>query len=197
MAMDRSKSAYAVTNKWVDTYGDELFSWALYKTSDKPVAEDLVQETFLAAFLAYKSFKGGSSAKTWLFRILNNKIVDHYRKSSKNLFSNLGEMLSGQAMQVTDTLFNDLDNWSSNGLEDQWDDEKHLLDDPEFNTVMDKCVGDLPDNWRTAVLWKFHLNKKSDEICQELQISPSNYWQVIHRAKLLLKKCLEINWFSM
>lgn len=180
---------------WVHTFGDELFSWALHKTSDREVAEDLVQETFLSAFKSFDSFRGQSNAKTWLFKILNNKIIDHYRKSSKQLFSNFESILNNQSKSGTDALFDRIGNWTPNGLEDQWNDEGHLLDDPEFNVVMEKCMDDLPGSWKTAVLWKYHLDKEAHEICQELEITSSNYWQILHRAKLMLKKCLELKWF--
>jgi RNA polymerase sigma-70 factor (ECF subfamily) len=38
------------------------------------------------------------------------------------------------------------------------------------------------------------LKKKTEAICQELEITASNYWQIVHRSKLLLKKCLELKW---
>lgn len=181
---------------WVHSFGDELFSWALHKTSDREVAEDLVQETFFSAFRSFDSFKGQSIAKTWLFKILNNKIIDHYRKSSQQLFINFEDFVGNQAKSDIIGLFDHLGNWTPNGLEHEWSNEGHLLDDPEFNEVMEKCMDDLPETWKTVVLWKYHLDKKAREICQELDITPSNYWQILHRAKLLLKKCLELKWFT-
>lgn len=104
--------------------------------------------------------------------------------------------LDEKAFEFTDTLFNSYDNWKANGLEEAWSHEAHLLDDPAFNDVMDVCMGDLPPKWRLTVLSKYIFDKETLEICQELEISKTNYWQVLHRAKLLLKKCLEINWFG-
>ena len=65
---------------WVEEYTSGLFSWALHKISDEELARDLVQDTFMAAAEKISSFRGESSPKTFLFSILNNKIVDHYRK---------------------------------------------------------------------------------------------------------------------
>lgn len=180
--------------QWVYTYGDGLFSWAYHKTNDKSIAEDLVQETFLAAHKSFDSFKGESSPKTWLFRIINNKIIDHYRKTSHKTITYIEEE---EKKKITDSLFDKYDNWSPNGLESAWQEDQHLLDNPEFNNTMDQCMSILPSSWKTAVLLKYHLGKESKEICRTLGITPSNYWQILHRAKLLLKKCLEKKWFSI
>ena len=180
-----------VIKDWVHTHGDYLYGWAYHKTGSRETAEDLVQDVFLAAVKNLDGFKQESSPKTWLLRILNNKIVDHYRKSAKKTLP-----LDDQAHQFTDTLFNSNGNWKANGLEEAWSHETNLLDDPDFNDVMNVCMDDLPPRWRLAVISKYIFDKETLEICQELEISKTNYWQVLHRAKLLLKKCLEINWFG-
>lgn len=180
-----------VVGEWVQSYGDYLFSWAFHKTGNREVAEDLVQDVFLAAVKNFDGFKEKSSPKTWLLKILNHKIIDHYRKSARKTLH-----LDDQAFQFTETLFNANGNWKANGLEDAWVKETHLLDDPAFNDVMNACMEDLPPRWRLAVISKYIFDKETLEICQELEISKTNYWQVLHRAKLLLKKCLEVNWFG-
>jgi DNA-directed RNA polymerase specialized sigma24 family protein len=81
-------------------------------------------------------------------------------------------------------------------LEPAWDEEKSMLDNEDFLAVMDKCIDDLPINWRIAVLSKYIAEKDTTEICQDLQISSSNYWQILHRSKVLLKKCIEALWFN-
>lgn len=187
------ENAKEILESWVNQYSDELFSWALYKTSSKETAEDLVQETFLAAFHKIDTFQGKSQPKTWLFSILNNKVVDHYRisaKTTKQTFS----ISETNGFELTDGLFNDTENWKNNEINPIWDQEEELLDNPDFNDAMQKCMEDLPQKWKFAVTSKYLTDKKADEICQELEITVSNYWQIVHRAKLLLKKCLEMKW---
>ena len=58
---------------------------ASYKLNDAELARDLIQKTFLSAIKATESFRGDSSEKTWLVRILNNKIIDHFRASKKEI----------------------------------------------------------------------------------------------------------------
>ncbi|AWW29690.1 RNA polymerase subunit sigma [Echinicola strongylocentroti] len=192
--MEKSPSdARQTVAEWVYHFGDNLFSWAFHKTNDRKLAEDLVQDTFLSALKSFASFEEKSSPQTWLFSILNNKIIDHYRKSTNK---ETGDLHYHHCIKITDGLFDNNGNWTKNGLEQAWEQEEHLLDNPEFRQVMDSCLNDLPENWHHALVSKFHLQKKTAEICQELGVSTSNYWQIIHRSKLLLKKCLEKKWFS-
>ncbi len=181
--------------QWVEKYGDELYSWASYKTSSHAWAEDIVQETFIAAYQSIDKFQGKSNPKTWLFSILNNKIIDFYRKQAKSFLS-LDSEHERKGKNLTDSFFNKHDQWTAVKKESLWDDESHILDDPDFQATMEDCMDDLPNNWRAAVMSKYLLEKDSKSICQELEITPSNYWQILHRAKLMLKKCIELNWFN-
>lgn len=178
---------------WVIAYSDTLYTWALNKTSSVETAEDLVQETFLAAFVSFDKFLNRSNPKTWLFSILNNKIIDHYRKKT-TISESIEQTAEQQAIRFTDSIFDTNGKWNSNESHPIWDNEKHLLDDVEFNEIMKFCMGNLPEKWRIAISSKYLLEKTPDEICQELGLTTTNYWQVIHRAKLLLKKCIEKHW---
>ena len=192
-------SSFSTDNKqkifesWMNQFADGMYSWAFHKTSSKEVAEDLVQDTFLSAFKAIDSFENKSNPKTWLFSILNNKIIDFYRKSARR-FASLDTDTEKDGYKITESLFDNNQNWTPTGFEDIWDSEKHLLDDPEFIKVFDYCLKDLPEKWNLVVLAKYRLGKEAAEICQELDITPSNYWQIIHRSKLLLKECIEKEW---
>lgn len=173
---------------WVNCFSDDLFSWAMHKTSSKETAEDLVQDTFLSAYHKMDTFEGKSEPKTWLFAILNNKIIDFYRKKSKQFIVSSEDYQ--QEIKTTDNFFDAHQKWkNSSDLTDQ-----HWLDNPEFNAILLACMKDLPESWQFVIQSKYILDKKSADICQELQISMSNYWQISHRAKLLLKKCIELNW---
>lgn len=178
---------------WVDLYSDKMYTWALHKTSRAEVAEDLVQDTFLAAFQSISKFEGKSEPKTWLFAILNNKIAEHFRKQFRN--PTITESQSGTSL--FDTLFDASDQWIKEQRPKQWREEQdNLLDDAAFIKVLQACMGKLPSNWMAAVQLKYLEEKKGELICQELGIAPTNFWQILHRAKLQLRKCLEVNWFK-
>ncbi len=178
---------------WFELHADELFGWAFHKTSSKEMAEDLVQETFLSAVKGFKNFKGNSQPKTWLFAILNNKIIDYYRKRAKSSALE-GKATEQKIIQKTNSYFDSHQNWVVTRKEVAWEEEEHLLDNNEFNKILDLCVGKLPDNWRLAIVSKYLSDKPTDKICQEMDVTLSNYWQIVHRAKLMLKKCIDHNW---
>jgi RNA polymerase sigma-70 factor (TIGR02943 family) len=174
---------------WVGLYHKDLLRWAEYKVNDKENAKDLVQDTFLAAYNGIKRFKGESSPRTWLFRILNHKIVDFYRGKSKTP-SSLDEDV---AFSVTESMFDHHQNWELNGFESNWE-SGNLFDNPVFVDVFGSCMEDLPETWSKILSDKYFFEKKSEQVCQENGISPTNYWQILHRAKLLMKKCIENMW---
>lgn len=173
----------------VETYTSELYSWALYKVSDVELAKDLVQDTFLAAAEKLDSFQGNSTPKTWLFSILNYKIIDVYRNKIKQPVS--------MDNQVFSKFFDNDGSWQEARQPKDWhDDELQLLDDNEFREVLKKCLDALPEKWNMCVMLKYLSEKSGEEICQELGIAPTNLWQMVHRAKLQLRNCVENNWFK-
>ena len=182
-----------IFENWVNQFSDDLYSWALYKTSSKETAEDLVQDTFMSAYHKIDGFEGKSQPKTWLFAILNNKIINFYRKNAK-VKKHEFRISEKAGFQLSDDLFDKSNRWKDKEIDPIWENEEHLLDNPDFNGVMATCMDDLPEKWKTAITSKYLTDKKAKEICQDLEITVSNYWQIVHRAKLLLKKCLETNW---
>ena len=176
-------------SQWVEEFTSDLYSWAYYKVSDTEIAKDFVQDTFLAAAEKIKDFKGESSPKTWLFSILNHKIIDHYRKKTKSPVTIDNQFFS--------TFFDEDGGWKQEKRPKEWhEEEEHLLDDNEFLKILKKCMDALPENWNACVKLKYLSEKKGEDICQELDISPTNFWQIIHRAKVQLRECVDNNWFN-
>jgi RNA polymerase sigma-70 factor (ECF subfamily) len=174
---------------WVNEFTNELYKWAYYKTSSVETAEDLVQETFLAAAEKINNFKGESSAKTWLFSILNHKIIDHYRK-------NVNKPVSIENNSIS-AFFDEDGGWQQAKRPKDWHEEdNHLLDDEEFQQILQKCLDALPIKWNTCVRLKYLSEKSGEEICQELGMTATNFWQIVHRAKLQLRDCVDNNWFK-
>lgn len=200
MSAEEQNSSTKITIKqWVDFYSDDLYSWALYKTSDSDTAKDLVQETFIAAFTGFDKFQSRSNPKTWLFSILKNKIIDHYRKSFRQSW------VSESKFSTEDSFFENF--FSSEGKwPGHWRDktkprndfmaEENSLENEELGNILTECLKKLPSMWFGAINLKYLEECDGKKICQELGISTTNYWQILHRAKLQLRRCLETNWFS-
>jgi len=174
---------------WVNSYTDGMYSWAFHKVSDAELAQDLVQDTFLAAAEKIDGFKGDSSPKTWLFSILNNKIVDVYRKKSNKPITIENQSFS--------KFFDDSGSWNKEHQPKEWNNEEgNLLDNSDFQKILQKCLNALPEKWSMCVKLKYLSGKKGEEICQEVGITTTNFWQIVHRAKLQLRDCVETNWFN-
>jgi RNA polymerase sigma-70 factor (TIGR02943 family) len=183
---------HKIISQWVYQYGDALYSWAFHRTSDEAVASDLVQDTFVSAFEHFQKFHGASSPKTWLFSILKNKVTDHFRKTIRTKCVSLRIEEDGFF-----DCFDQHGRWKKEFVPQAWDGkDDNLLDDNQFQNILTACMGKLPSSWAACMQLKYLSEKKSDVICQQLHITPSNFWQILHRAKLHLRACLEKNWFK-
>ncbi len=185
----------AVVDDVVIQFADELFRWALYRTSNHEIAQDLVQDTYFAAIKSRDSFQNRSKVKTWLFSILNNKIIDHHRKEFKRIIYNQSELSKdSDGDDILGKLFDRNGTWKNRSNYEAWEEtEEHLLDNVHFRKSLQSCLENLPEKWFSAVQMKYLEEKDSADICKELDISPSNFWQILHRSKLKLKNCLGNN----
>ena len=180
-----------VIETWVDQFTDGMMSWAYHKIGRKEIAEDIVQDVFVAAYQSYQRFEGQSSPKTWLYAILNRKIADYFRDQYKGAHTE--EDHSQPLMQM---MFAPDGHWSDYGRPQEWHEDANLLDNPEFQSTLTDCMHKLPPNWHAVIQYRFIEEKKSEDVCQELQITSTNLWQIMHRAKIQLRKCLEMHWFA-
>ena len=179
------------TETWVDEYGDDLYRFALARVKDPSVAEDLVQETFLAGLGARKDFKGRSTTKTWLIAILKHKIVDHIRKKSRERDSDKLDSLTDDI----DTNFTDRGHWRIRPT--KWaKNPGKLYEQKEFMDVLYRCLGELPKRQSEAFILREMDELSTEEICKELDITATNSWVILYRARMLLRQCLETNWID-
>ncbi|HMQ77357.1 MAG TPA: sigma-70 family RNA polymerase sigma factor [Flavobacteriales bacterium] len=167
----------------VKQYTRMLLSHARARLNDQTLAEDLVQQTFLAAWEGRTRFAGESSPRTWLFSILKNKIADHYRKHYRD-----PQMASMDPEDVE--RFDSDGRWLPQHRPTDWQAED-AEDKETLFVVLANCLDKLPETWRAAVEMKYLKECDAAAICQELGLSATHYWQQIHRAKLRLRACME------
>ncbi len=176
-------------NKWVDMYCDYLFNYTISRVNDREVAQDLVQDTFLAGLKAKDNFKGEASERTWLISILKRKIIDYYRKINSK---------KGKA-EVRITYNDDSDrdgNWMEENLSDIFDkNAEDSIQNEELGDAIHDCLNKLPEKQANIFKMKTILQYETETICNELQITPSNLWVIIHRARTAMANCLKENWF--
>lgn len=178
--------------KWVDNYGDYLYNFAYFRVQSKEMAEDIVQETFISALKAKDSFRGDSAELTWLLSILKRKVVDHYRKQS----SSKQKTFSDYSLPFKDDgVFEG--HWIANRApNDMGFNADTALNTEEFQEVLEICLSLLPPKWRAVFVLKFIEEISSDEVCKETGCSTSNFWVIIHRARLKLRECFENKWLK-
>ena len=186
-----------IISSWVNLYTDDLLAWANYKTKQPELSEDFVQETFIAAYKNFDKFKGNSSPKTWLFSILKNKIADYYRSKFKKSMLRESDLSKDDPESILDRLFDSNGDWMTSARPNNWEEtSEELLDNDDFNNVLKDCIDNLNEKSTIAIQLKYIEGKEGKQICQELNITPSNFWQILHRAKLQLRECIDFNWFK-
>lgn len=176
-------------NKWITLYSDYLFNYTISRVSDRDIAQDLVQDTFLAGLKSMANFKGEASERTWLISILKRKIIDHYRKINSN---------KGKA-EVRMTYNSDSEtegDWLEERVADPFDKTaEDTIENTELSMAIHDCISKLPAKQATVFKMKSLLGYETEAICNELGITASNLWVIIHRARTAMADCMEKNWF--
>lgn len=177
-------------NLWIDNYADYLFNYTVVRVNDADLAKDLVQETFFAGLKSAKNFQGKASERTWLVSILKRKIIDYYRKINSK---------KGQA-EVRMPFYQDGEkegNWIEERVPQSWDNEAEKnIENEELKNQLNSCINKLPEKYAMVFKMKTIQEFETEEICKALDISSSNLWVIIHRARVQLRACMEDNWFK-
>jgi len=176
--------------EWVKTHTKPLLAYTMTKVSHRETAEDIVQLVFENALMASRKQKDIGSVKGWLFSILKNKIADHFREQYRHPSHH-----SLEELNESGDFFDENGNWKSETRPGQTE-TGHLLDDPEFTNILRRCIHALPPRMNAVVQLKYMDDRESALIIEELGLSANNFWQLIHRAKLQLRQCMEKHWFK-
>lgn len=171
-----------VATHWVDTYGSYLFNFAIGQVRDTHVAEDLVQDTFLAALKSQVSFSGRSSTRTWLVGILRHKIYDHLRQVCRERAVRVEPLPAREDGDGLDESLLWLHQMADESLS-----SSRRLELGEFRQQLEKALGNLPA--RIAQVFQLYsIEERSNrEVCAQLNISESNLWVMLHRARRQLR----------
>ncbi|MCB0433489.1 MAG: sigma-70 family RNA polymerase sigma factor [Mangrovimonas sp.] len=175
-------------NTWIDKYSDYLFNYTISRVNDREIAKDLVQETFFAGLKSMKNFKGEASESTWLISILKRKIIDHYRKINS---------AKGKAeVRINYSDAESEGDWLEEQVADPFDKTaEDKLENEELGDAIMNCLSKLPEKQATVFRMKTIEGLDTEFICKELDITPSNLWVIVHRARQAMADCLETNWF--
>ena len=176
-------------NQWIKLYSDYLFNFTISRVNDRDIAQDLVQDTFFAGLKSMINFKGEASERTWLVSILKRKIIDHYRKTNSKKGKAEVRMSYNSASETEG-------DWLEERVADPFDrTAEDTMENSELGTAIHECLAKLPEKQARVFKMKTISGYETETICNELNISPSNLWVIIHRARTALAKCMEQNWF--
>lgn len=170
----------------------QLMKFALLHLRNRACAEDAVQETLAAALEGAQRFAGESALRTWLIGILKHKIVDHFRRESREAPLEASGEDNGAA--ELDRLFHE-----GGGLRAppaDWGDPEAALHRREFFEVLEAGLRRLPEKTARAFHLREVMGLSTEEICETLGISPANCWIMLYRARVSLRQFLEVHWFS-
>ncbi len=170
-----------------------LMRFARLQLRNDAWAEDAVSETVLAALAKPQAFGNRSQLKTWLVGILKHKIIDTLRHHSREAC-----ILVGGEDDDADPL--DYIGFKTDGHFSQapadWGNPVEQITSRQFFEVLDACANKLPATQGRLFLMREWLELSSEEICKELDLTPTNLYVQLHRARLRLRECLELNWFK-
>ena len=179
---ENSKSKVDLT-ALVEDHSDYLLSYAMFKLDDLELAKDLVQDTFFSALTNIDSFESRSKLKTWLTSILSRKIIDHWRKAETKYTDPVSRFFD-QKDKIGHWIENQSKGLSTDNIEKS-------IEQNETLTELSDCMDALPKKWKAIMASKYLNQKESESICKEFDITSSNLWVIMHRAKLLLRECLQ------
>lgn len=179
--------------RWVEEHGDCLYRYALLRVRRLEIAEDLVQETFFAAVRTSSNFRGKSSERSWLCGILKNKICDHFRKLGRETcFTDLEFLDDELSHKFVPQGF-----WNHEAGPLEWKPEAEVvMHRTEFWATFRDCLAKLPERVANVFMLREMEEMETQQICRDLNISPNNLWVMLHRARMALRECLEMNWFK-
>ena len=174
---------------WVAEHGDVMYRYAYTRLRDTSAAEDAVQETFLGALKSRDRYTPGLSVRAWLMGILKHKIVDHIRRSARQIQladEDAKHLLDDPLVQHIGIPALNPPRWHFS--------PRRALEQKEFWGVFQACLGKLQELQHTAFVLKEVDGMTSSEVCKELDISPNYLWVLVHRAREQLKTCIQANW---
>ena len=177
---------------FVEGLRKQMFGFAKLQLSDAHLAEDAVQDALAGAVKNEQSFANRSAAKTWIFGILKNKIIDIIRERGRLLQISFPESENDDAESVCFKK----GHWQSTEKPSKWPEPDQAAENEQFWLIFDACLKALPPKHARPFMMSELLGLSSEEICKILQISTTNLHVSLYRARLGLRRCLENRWFQ-
>ena len=170
----------------------DLLRFARMQLRDSTVAEDVVQEALTAAYATREHFNGQAQVKTWIFSILRNKVLDQIRLGTRHPAQSLTQ--EDGTDEDVESQFNRRGHWHKDSRPSSWSDPEEILASEQFWRILEICLHAMPESIARVFTMREMLDLETIEICEQLKISESNCWVILHRARSRLRLCLDNNW---
>ena len=167
-----------------------LLRIARMELRDEHLAEDCVSDTLTHAFEKRASFRGASSLRTWLVAILKNRIIDLLRKQWRE--QPLEPSPSGE--QDFDALFDASGHYAE--MPSAVADPAELCQQDGFLAAVQRCIDKLPKRIGQVFVLREVFGVDTKELCKDLELTSSNVWVQLYRARMMLRSCLEKGGFG-
>lgn len=175
--------------QWLDEHGGALYRYALLRMRDEHKAEEAVQETLLAALQARERYTGNASVRTWLIGILKHKILDQFRREMREVSLNDPDETQQEDDDILGRSFAGDGHWSSK-LAD-WGNPDKALENEQFWSALEFCLDHIPHRHARLFLMRELQEESTEDICTQFAITSANLWTMLHRVRLMLRRCLE------
>jgi len=173
---------------WVDQYGDHLYGYATSRLRNREAAEEVVQETFLAALRHADQYSGQGAERAWLLGILKRKTIDYIRQRNRTV-----SLEGNESGDPSEALFDQRGSWQR-GMREAGYQPLDSLEKREFWQILQECLQTLPTRQADVFVLREMDDKPTDEICKDLEISASNLWVLLYRARTRLSNCMKGRW---
>jgi len=182
----------ASPERWLDEHGEALYRYALLRVRNAHAAEELVQETLLAALEARERYAGSASVRTWLIGILKHKILDQFRREAREAPLDAAQAGEEEGGEPVEHSFLADGHWRA--VIPDWGDPHRIMENSQFWTFLQFCLDRLPKRLARLFVLREVMEEGTEEICKDMAITPTNLWTMLYRARLGLRQCLERNW---
>jgi RNA polymerase sigma-70 factor (ECF subfamily) len=172
----------------------QLVKFARIHLRQDAAVEDVVQETLIALLEHPERFAGQSSLRTYAIGILKHKIVDVMRRGKREVALHETDDDAATDMAAFDALFDESGHFREKPSD--WGDPHATFQQKQFFEVLEVCVERLPAKVAQIFMMREWLELDTEEICQELDVTATNAWVMLYRARMRLRECLQLNWFG-
>lgn len=181
----------------VDKHHGALIRMALSHVADREVAEEVVQDTWIAVIEGLSRFEGRSSLRTWIFGILIHKAKDRgVREKRHTTFSALESYEDDQDEAIDPSRFQQSGEWAGHWAfpPQPWDDQtpEKLLASQQAVSAMNQAIEALPRNLKEVLILRDVDGLESQEVCELLKITETNLYVRLHRARERVRRAVEV-----